>query len=61
MTRKEILLKKRYNAEKRFRLYGQFAIGFALFFLFNLKQILPDLSKIIGLKKLFDVADKAFS
>lgn len=34
MTRKEILLKKRYNAEKRFRLYGQFAIGFALFFLF---------------------------
>ena len=34
MTKKEILLKKRYNSEKRFKLYGQFAIGFALLFLF---------------------------
>lgn len=33
MTRKEIFLQKRYNSEKRFKLYGKLAISFALIFL----------------------------
>ena len=33
MNRKEIFLQKRYNSEKRFKLYGKLAISFALIFL----------------------------
>ena len=35
-TQKEALLKKRYNAEKRFKLYGILSIFLAIFFLFVL-------------------------